>query len=209
MSLLGSILPGLLNSLNPANLIRGAVNTAVGVLENISKGNPVDISGNLSRGLKTAFAQDQNAIGSIGGQNIIEPSSGDKLAGRDNAANIESARRMSAISGELQPSINRNAANLRGVYSENRTRGGLANPVMEKVAVPSMETSPAGLPDKRIKIVNAPANKFRKTDLLNARDSYGYKTISGAPFSPPVGTKMGGKIQMPRAPRFRRKKVRQ
>lgn len=181
MSLLGSLLPGFLGSINPANIIKGIINTGTGILENISKGAPVDISGNLARGLKTAIGADQSAIGSIGGQAQMEPSASEKLNGIQNAANLVNTERMNRISGDLHNSIARNAANLRGIYSEDRTRyGGHTGgaPVNEVVPLEqAVESAPGGMPDRRIAIVHTDRRRVPAADLLNARDQYGYKSI--------------------------------
>lgn len=183
MSLLGSILPGILGSLNPANIIRGVINTGTGILDNISKGRPLDISGNLSRGLKSLMASpddEQSALGSIGGQNTMEPTYQEKMLGARNAANMSAIARMNAINRDLRPSAERNAANYRGVYSEDRTRtSDLGNsPVNEMIDIgDAVESAPGGMPDRRIAIVHSGRRAAPKTNVLNSRDQFGYKSI--------------------------------
>lgn len=186
MTLLGGLLPGLLSSINPANILRGAVNVGTGILDNISKGAPIDFSGNLSRGLKTAFGDTLPALGSIGGNNTIEPTIGDKMMGTRSASNMMGMTRMNDMNRDLNKSISKNAANLRGVYSEDRTRTMTArkHPVNEMVSIGnSVESAPAGMPDRRIAIAHSTPSastggeRVPKAKLLNARDQFGYKSV--------------------------------
>jgi hypothetical protein len=182
MSLLGGLLPGLLSAINPANILRGVVNTATGILSNISKGQPVDISGNLARGLKTVIGEDQSALGSIGGSNIMEPQLSAKLDGIQNAANRYNIPRMHEMAKMLKKSISSNAANHLGVWSEDRTKSSNlgSHPVNELVALKdSIESAPGGMPDRRITLGHTGMKQIPMHDLLGGRDQYGYK-------SPPV-----------------------
>lgn len=180
MSLLGSLLPGILGSLNPANIVRGVINAGTGILENMSKGSPLDISGNLAKGLKTVLGDEQSAIGSIGGQNLREPTVGEKLIGAQNAANTMGMRRINDFSQQTMGAAGRNAANHKGVYSEDRTRNGRLGgaPVNEVIPMEqSIESAPAGLPDRRVAMTHTDRKKIPAVNLLNARDQYGYKSI--------------------------------
>lgn len=182
MAALGSLLPGILGAINPANILKGIVNTGAGILENISKGNPVDISGNLARGLKVAFGNEQSALGSIGGSNMLEPDLESKLKGHQNAANVMHITRMERINNDLRKAIERNAANHQSVYSEDRTKSQKvgSSPVSEMIPIgKSIESAPAGMPDRRIAIVHGRGvngmKKIPKKELLNERDEFGYR----------------------------------
>lgn len=182
MALLGSLLPGILSTVNPTNLVKGVLNTGSGILENISKGKISNIGENLSKGLKSILASpaDISALGSIGGQNNAEPTIQEKILGSRNAANISSIERINKIARDLRPSMERNAANHHGVYSEDRTRTGVTGgaPVNELISTSeSVESAPAGMPDRRIALVHTNRKKVPAMDLLNARDQYGYKSI--------------------------------
>jgi hypothetical protein len=150
-----------------------------GILDNISKGAPVDFSGNLSRGLKTAFGQEIPALGSIGGNNLLEPSVNNKVSGNMNAANL-SLSRMTDIAEKLKKSINNNAANHKGVWSEDRTKSMKVgnHPANEMIKESNaFESAPAGMPDRRMSIVHAGRLPVKKSNLINDRDQYGYKSI--------------------------------
>lgn len=179
MSLLGSLLPGILGAINPANLLKGVVNVGTGILENISKGKPVDISGNLARGLKTAIGEEQSALGSIGGNQLLEPGVDQKLNGSMNAANRFNVPRMNMVADQLKKSISSNAANHRGIWSEDRTKTMTVGKYPANEMIPigqSVESAPAGMPDRRISIVHSDMKKVQPRDLLNSRDQYGYKS---------------------------------
>lgn len=185
MSLLGTLLPGILGAINPANILKGIVGTATGVLENVSQGKPVDVSGNLARGLKVAIGEPQSSLGSIGGNNLMEPNLQQQLSGEKNAANVFNIKRTNDITRNLQKSIKSNVANHTGVYNEDRTRSqqyASLYPTSGMISVgKSVESAPAGLPINRIAIGHADGllrkQRVPKTDLLNVRDENGYKTI--------------------------------
>jgi hypothetical protein len=181
MSLLGSLLPGILGALNPGNIIKGIVNTATGVLDNLSKGQPLDLAGNFSRGLKTAVGDATSAIGSIGGDHELEPSTAAKLRGNQNAANVYNLERTNRVMHDLTPARERNAANVRGgVWSEDRTRyADVGNaPAHDMYALGrSVESAPAGMPDRRMELIHPGMRRVPGVDLMSARDQYGYKSI--------------------------------
>lgn len=219
MANLGGLLTGILGSINPANIVKGIVNTATGVLDNISKGAPLDISGNLARGLKTAMGESTSAIGSIGGEHKLEPSVQEKLEGTKNASNIFNVDRMNRIMGDLTRSRQLNAANLRGgVWSEDRTRTGQLGTAPAKDMGESeyaLETAPGGMPDRRITLVHSGMRKAPAVDLLNARDQYGYKSIpvvmqgysdTSIPSGPTGLNTYSDRLRLPKAPRKRKAK---
>lgn len=179
MSLLGTLLPGILGVLNPANIIKGVINVGSGILENISKGKPLDITGNLARGLKTAIGEEQSALGSVGGSNQLEPSVAEKMSGAQNAANVTNIPRMNAMAEQLRRATEMNAANHRGVWSEDRTRSMQVGKYPATELTPlerAVESAPAGMPDRRVSYSHTDMRRVPARDLLNSRDQYGYKS---------------------------------
>lgn len=96
-----SFLSGILNAINPANIVKGLVATGTGLLDNISKGRPIDISGNLSKGIKEAFSPE---IDSTNAANVLAGSrSGKTVTDEDdkNVANIMNSARVPNINKVL------------------------------------------------------------------------------------------------------------
>jgi hypothetical protein len=188
MSLLGSLLPSILSVIRPDNIVRGIVNTASGVLGNLISGKPEEIGGSISRGLRTltGLNDPQSVIGSIGGQNGLEPSVNAKLSGEQNAANVMNIKRMDDMQEALSRSAANNVANNRGVYSEDTTRSQLAGPPSKNLQpfLPksengeisrTTETAPGGFPGGRQSYVHIPSIPQNISGLKGPRDAHGYR----------------------------------
>jgi hypothetical protein len=178
--------------INPENVVKGVSNVVTGVLDNISSGKPLDISGNLSRGIKTVLSTgeptpqnvDKSVLGSTGGGNLYEQASKSELP--NNQATSSRIRDFSDVNTSLNRGINNNVANLRPVVWNDRTRG-----MDERVTGPhfrlqslarDLPSSPAGLPAREISStgINNISRIGANTDVMSgnpARDFYGYKPI--------------------------------
>lgn len=168
---MASFLPALASFFNPANIIRGLGTSVTGVLDNISKGQSVDISGNLSKGIKTALSSDDNqhdadkpappnygrsVIGSTGGNYAYEPQ---RSSYPDNQAANVNIQRVARLNTLIPPK--NNATSYRPAYTDNYGRAGVykdraLSPVSFNTEVETVSSAPAGLPsfEKNIRMYN-------------------------------------------------------
>lgn len=176
-----SLLANLASFLNPANLIQGVGNVVTGILDNISSNKPIDLSGNLSRGIKTALNPpnvDKSIIGSTGGNNVYDNQS--------RFAVNHTFRNLNEINKQLSPGTNRNVANLRPVVWQDRTKSMknvITGPHFNMQALTrQLPSAPAGLPSSEITLAKKNPSDFKvaNTAVLSGnptRDQYGYKKI--------------------------------